>query len=99
MNMNETVKSAMETALEALNRELEKDPLSPERIMAISKAIEVLSGIKTLQLMAARERQPKQWINESGVYAGSITSKHPYGDSLNGETQPQNILAECGSEM
>jgi hypothetical protein len=49
--------------------------------------------------LAARERQPKQWINESGVYAGSITSKHPYGDSLNGETQPQNILAECGSEM
>jgi len=58
--------------------------------------------------LAARERRPKQWIDESGVYADSITScpggwsiksKHPYGDSLNGETQPQNILAECGSEM
>jgi len=50
VNKNQTVKSVLETALEALNRELEKDPLSPERIMAISKAIEVLVGIKPLQL-------------------------------------------------
>jgi len=48
--MNENIKRTVETALEALKRELEKDPLSPESVMAISKAIEVLGGINLLKL-------------------------------------------------
>lgn len=37
-------------ALEKLKRELEKEPLSPERVMALTETIKVLAKINSLSL-------------------------------------------------
>lgn len=39
---------AMKVAIEALVKELNRDPIAPGRVVAISKAIETLDGINPL---------------------------------------------------
>lgn len=44
--MNKKRNEAMDAALEALIKELGREPIAADRVVAISKAIETLYGIK-----------------------------------------------------
>lgn len=46
--MNKKRNEAMNAAIEALIKELGREPIAPDRVVAISKAIETLNGINAL---------------------------------------------------
>lgn len=43
--MDNQVKNALEASIIALEKEVRKEPVSPDRVAALSDAIQILSGI------------------------------------------------------